>query len=261
MSTKNTLTLSYPAAWWAGRWREALPAGNGAIGGAVYGSIDEETIMLTHEDLWTNRSRQELPEVSDHLPEVRRLLLEGKVAESEYVLSDALRAQGYTDTCAYPLPLGDLKLSMPAAHAFKNYHRTLDMETGEITVSWLDGDTTYERVLFVSRTDDLVVCEIRADTPSAIHCTITLDLHDRTDAMKPYGAAQAVLPEGAETVVEGATIRYAASNSDGTDFGAVARVLTVGGEITTGTGASRIGANPGARHKAGPDAMPRCRGR
>ena len=255
MSTKNTLTLSYPAAWWAGRWREALPAGNGAIGAAVYGSIDEETIMLTHEDLWTNRSQQELPDVSDHLPEVRRLLLEGKVAESEYVLSDALRAQGYTDTCAYPLPLGDLKLSMPAAHAFKDYRRTLDMETGEITVSWRDGEITYERALFVSRTDDLVVCEIRADAPGAIHCTITLDLHDRTDAMKPYGAPQAALPEGVETVVEGAYIRYAASNTDETDFGAVARVVSTGGDITIGTGAPHSGARPGARHKAGPDAI------
>ena len=180
MSTKNILTLSYPSSWWAGRWREALPAGNGAIGAAVYGSIDEETIMLTHEDLWTNRSQQKLPDVSDHLAEVRHLLLEGKVAESENVLIDALKAKGYRNTCAYPLPLGDLKLSMPAQHAFKNYRRTLDMETGEITVSWLDGETTYERVLFVSRTDDLVVCEIRASTPGAIHCAITLDLHDRT---------------------------------------------------------------------------------
>ena len=255
MSTRNTLTLSYPAAWWAGRWREALPAGNGTLGAAVYGSIDEETIMLTHEDLWTNRSRQELPDVSAHLPEVRRRLLANQIAESQNVLSDALRAQGYRQTCAYTLPLGDLKLSMPAAHAFKDYRRALDMETGEITVSWRDGETTYERVLFVSRTDDLVVCEIRASTPGAIHCTITLDLHDRTDAMKPYGAQQAALPEGEETVVDGAYIRYAASNTDETDFGAVARVVQAGGEITTGTGAPRIGANPGGRHKAGPEAL------
>ena len=79
---QNVLKLTYPASWWAARWREALPDGNGAIGAAVYGSIDQETIMLTHEDLWTNRSQQELPDVSEHLPEVRRLLLEGKAAES-----------------------------------------------------------------------------------------------------------------------------------------------------------------------------------
>ena len=149
MSNKNTLTLSYPASWWAGRWREALPAGNGAIGAAVYGSIDEETIMLTHEDLWTNRSQQELPDVSAHLPEVRRRLLANQIAESQQVLSDALRAQGYRQTCAYPVPLGDVKLSMPAVHAFKDYSRALDMGTGEITVSWRDGEVSYERVLFV----------------------------------------------------------------------------------------------------------------
>ena len=49
---------------------------------------------------------------------------------------------------------------------------------------------------------------------------------------------------GEETVVEGAYIRYAASNDDETDFGAVVRVLTVGGETTDG---------PDAMHVSGAD--------
>ena len=228
---KNTLTLLTPASWWAARWRDALPAGNGRIGASVYGAIRDETILLTHEDLWCKQIRQELPDVSGHLPEVRRLLLERRVEDAEYILSNAIKATGYRGGCAYPTPLGDLKISMPCSHPFKEYRRTLDMERGEIRVTWRDGDTRYNRGLFVSRADDLVVYEIDRHGPDQINATISLDLHDRFDALKPFGMPAADLPQQVEVVAAGDTVCYAARNDDGTDFGAVARVICAGGAL------------------------------
>lgn len=221
---KNVLRMNYPASWWRSKWRDALPAGNGKIGASVYGGIYEETVLLSHEDLWWQSRTPEMPDVSDKVQEVRKLLLEGKAKESERILANTLKERGYNPKIASPLPLGDLKVIMPGKKAFKNYSRSLDMETGEITVQWLDGETAYHRSLFVSRTDDLVVCEIGAHGPDRIQATISLDLHDLSNLRNPQALDNFPIKENAETLSEGGFIYYAAKNEDGTDFGAVARV-------------------------------------
>lgn len=66
---RNKLTLSYPASFWTAKWRDALPAGNGKLGAAVYGAVHQETILLNHEDLWTAVPKQPLPDISDSLAE------------------------------------------------------------------------------------------------------------------------------------------------------------------------------------------------
>ena len=165
---RDLITLKTPASSRGALWREALPSGNGRIGAAVYGGVGRERVLLTHEDLWTGSRTHPLPDVSGRLPLVRRLLQAGRSAEAEPVLADALRGFGYDPQIGTPLPLGDLIMTMPARQAFRDYARTLDMSTGEVVVRWRDGDTRYERALFVSRRDDMIVCEIRADGPAGI---------------------------------------------------------------------------------------------
>ncbi|UKS30953.1 glycoside hydrolase family 95 protein [Paenibacillus sp. HWE-109] len=224
---KNFITMSYPASWWRSLWREATPSGNGRVGAAIYGGVHEETVLLNHEDLWWGGQAPELPDVSSALPEVRRLLLEGEAPKADRVLPDALLKQGYQPKMASPLPLGDLKVFMPLRHAFRHYKRTLAMESGEVNVSWTDGDTRYERILFVSRTDDCVVYEIRKQGPKRIEANLLLQLHDKRDVRRQG----VVFPELAETRSEGEFLYYAAQNSDGSDFGAVARVISRNGSI------------------------------
>ena len=231
---KHVIISRTPASCWAARWREAFPTGNGQIGAAVYGGVFRERVLLTHEDLWRGSQTPELPDVSHALPEARRLLLENRPAEAEPVISDALKAAGYAPGMGSPVPLGDLIIEMPARNAFKRYRRVLDLETGEVSVSWLDGETKYERSLFVSRADDVVAMEIRADAP--IDAEIRLDLHDRDDVRKPNNWPAAALPAGVEVLAEGNSLCYAAENDDGTDFGAVAKVTVEGGSVEAGDG-------------------------
>ena len=84
---KNKLLMKYPSSWWGAKWREALPSGNGPIGAAVYGAVHEETVMLTHEDLWHMVVTQELPDVCGLLPEVRRLLSDRMVHAADHMLA------------------------------------------------------------------------------------------------------------------------------------------------------------------------------
>lgn len=220
---KNKLILKTPASWWGAKWREALPSGNGTIGAAVYGAVHDETVLLTHEDLWCCVDTQELPDVSGELPEVRQLLAEGKAEIADKVIADAMTEKGYAPNIGAPLPLGDLKIKMPVSQGFKKYRRVLDMETGEVTVSWTDDGIAYERKLFVSRPDNMVVAHVSCEGAELV-ADITLDLHERSDA-RWCANGEVTLPENYETREEDEFICYAATNDDGTDFGAVARVV------------------------------------
>ena len=224
---KNKLTLKTPAGWWGAKWREALPCGNGKIGAAVYGAVHDETVLLTHEDLWHGVVTEELPDVSGELPRIRELLADGKAKLAEPVMADAIQATGYQPEIGTPLPLADLKVKMPVQKGFRNYRRSLDMETGEAFVTWDDDGVSYQRKSFVSRTDDLVVMEIQANQ-SSLDFEVTLALHYEVEPNHLYEKALHI-PDKVEVKHDGASglIRYAARNDDGTDFGAVARVVAI----------------------------------
>lgn len=230
---KNQIITKYPASWWGAKWREALPCGNGPIGAAVYGSVHNETILLTHDDLWHEVKTPELPDVSSKLADTRRLLLENKAFEADTILSDALKESGYDADIGAPLPLGDLKIKMPVTLGFSNYRRILDMETGEVSIVWNDGYTCYQRRTFVSRQSDTIVTEVSCQGTNTLSAEIALDLHDRTDTRMPDGTQGPKLPEGLEVkAFDEGIIHYAAKNEDGSDFGAVARIIATGTAIS-----------------------------
>src|SRR5262245_21675476 len=78
----SALTLWYNQP--AGRWVEALPVGNGRLGGMIFGGPDRELIQFNEQTVWTGHPREyQHPGAVRSLPEIRRLLFEGKQAEAE----------------------------------------------------------------------------------------------------------------------------------------------------------------------------------
>ncbi len=228
----DRLTLLTPASFWGAQWRDALPAGNGMIGVSVYGGVHRERILLNHGNLWWGSRTPAIPDVSDLLPEVRRLLLADRAREADRVLANAFQERGYRPELGSPLPLGDLLIVQPGQHGFQNYRRELDMAGGEITIGWRDGDTRFTRAIFVSRIEELVVCELRSSGPQPVRAAVTLDLHDRSDVRKPFDWPPAPLPTGLEVHAEHDCIFYAAAGDEGQgDFGAVARIVAADGLV------------------------------
>jgi len=219
----HNLTLKYPAAWHGGMWREALPSGNGTVGVAVFGSIKQETIIINHGQLWHWGKKDELPEVGHKLAETRALMNEKRFKEASWCLTNALKKHGYNTTLESPMPLADLKITMPCETGFKDYYRQLNMETGEVTVAWQEGNNKIKRDIFVSRADDVIVYRIKASQGTKIN--IELDVH-RDDEKK--------IPERFEVIartmkyeidaMEG-TICYGITHEDGTDCGVVLKVI------------------------------------
>src|SRR5262245_7999682 len=63
----------------AAQWEEALPVGNGRLGAMVFGTVDRERIQLNEETIWAGNGAPPIPvEQGKSLPEIRRLLFEGK---------------------------------------------------------------------------------------------------------------------------------------------------------------------------------------
>lgn len=224
---RNTLIMKYPAAWHGDMWREAVPVGNGEIGGLVYGGVHKEIIAIIHGKLWEGAKTPELPDVSDTLAKMREFLSQDKPLEAEYIMSEALINAGYNPSIGHPLPLCDIALTMANSFGFTHYRRKLNMETAEASVEWMDGKTAYNRSFFISRDNDISCLKITAKN-GTINGDITLKIHDEESL------TDAVELKNIETIVKGNTIFFAAENG-GSDFGAVMK-LHHNGEISSENG-------------------------
>ena len=71
----------------ARKWDEGYPLGNGRLGAMVMGKVREETIFLNEETLcFGPPRRRENPDAKEHIPEIRRLLMEGHVEQAAFLL-------------------------------------------------------------------------------------------------------------------------------------------------------------------------------
>ena len=114
----NQLWYEQPARSWV----EALPIGNGRLGGMVFGGIELEHVQLNEDTIWAGEKRDRLnPEGAANLPRVRRLLAEGKLKEAE-ALADATIIAKPRRMPPYQ-PAGDLYLKFKGMGSIQNYKR------------------------------------------------------------------------------------------------------------------------------------------
>ena len=70
-------------------WTQALPVGNGRLGGMVFGNPAVERVQLNEETIWAGQPNFTLnPRAKAALPRVRKLIAEGKYREAQN-LADA----------------------------------------------------------------------------------------------------------------------------------------------------------------------------
>ena len=230
--SKNALVFSRPASWWGSTWREALPTGNGVIGAAVYGGAANDTIMINHGDLWWQGHVGVLQDVADKLKDVRKKMDEGNPAAASDVLSNALIAKGYRPQPAYPLPLCEMNVRMKLEKPAKEYSRVLNMENGEVSVTFKDGVSRVERSLFVSRAQDIVVYEITKTGAKSIDVALSFDIVDKFNARTPTAISK--MPEAVNVKYENYFMYFSARSDNSTEFGAVAFVNYYGGSMKVG---------------------------
>src|SRR5690349_20067415 len=68
----------------ARHFSQSLPLGNGRLGAMVFGDPVQERVVLNEISLWSGSPQDaDRPEAHQSLPEIRRLLKEGKNAEAQ----------------------------------------------------------------------------------------------------------------------------------------------------------------------------------
>jgi len=134
----NSLKLWYekPAKDWM---TEALPIGNGRLGGMVFGGIETEHIQFNEISLWSGDEKE---------------------------------------TGAYQA-FGDLFIDFDNTANVQQYNRELNIGTAVHTVSYLSNGIRYKREYFCSAKDQVMVMRITADKKGSCSGTIRMtDMHN-----------------------------------------------------------------------------------
>jgi alpha-L-fucosidase 2 len=156
----------------AKHWDEAFPIGNGRLGAMIFGGPCSERLQLNEDSLWYGGSRdRHNPDALAHLPEIRRLIFEGKLKEAESLASLALTA--IPETQRHYVPLGDLFLHFQTLddNQVIDYERELDLSEAVVSISFKAGKVHYRRKIFASYPDGAIVIRLTADTPGQISFT------------------------------------------------------------------------------------------
>ncbi|MBQ9963636.1 MAG: glycoside hydrolase family 95 protein [Clostridia bacterium] len=143
-------------------FEEALPIGNGHMGGMVYSNTGEEHISLNEDTLWSGAPKSCLPtDYEGAADEVRRLMAQGDRDGAAHVVWQRLMG----DFTACYAPAGDGYISLDEAGEVQAYRRELDLATGVVTACYRIGDTQYTREVFCSYPDDVFVVRLKANQP------------------------------------------------------------------------------------------------
>lgn len=166
-------------------WQDAFVTGNGRHGMIVPARPDSERITCVHEELfirgWDHR-KQTVPVTSHLMPQVSRLMNEGRTDEASRLLTNEanrqLREMGaYQRWPLIPHPAFDLCIQRQGtgADGVSDYRRRLNLETGEATASWKRPDAEYEESAFSSRTDNVNVIRLKASAGSKLRLALSLE--------------------------------------------------------------------------------------
>lgn len=128
-------------------WTQALPIGNGTMGGMVFGTPAVERIQLNEETIWAGQPNQVCnPAAKENLPKVRQLIFEGKYKEAELLANEKVMPLGAGQNCGMPFqPFGDLWIAMPGHADYTGYERLLDLDNARSVVRYTVDGVQYER--------------------------------------------------------------------------------------------------------------------
>lgn len=162
-------------------WEETLPVGNGHMGATVYGGGAKEHIVLNDITMWSgSKADYANPEAAKSLPEIQRLLIEGKNVEAQEVMYKSFVPKKGSEGGAYGSYqyLADLFIDTDIKDSVVYGSRALDLSTGIATAKWSAGDIDYEREVFADRVNDVIIVRQVSSKPTNLSLRLSRESED-----------------------------------------------------------------------------------
>lgn len=172
----------------ATQWVDALPLGNGHLGAMVFGGgpIDpassadgpvpttaaNETLVLNDDTLWSGKPVDgNNPNAPQYLTAIRKAVLE----DQDYALADQLCQKMQGSFAEAFQVVGSLHLDFEHTGEISGYRRKLDLATAEASTTYTVDGVRYERSVFVSAPDQIIVLHLTASRPGALSFRVNMD--------------------------------------------------------------------------------------
>ncbi len=204
-------------------WTDALPIGNGRLGAMIYGNVENELIQLNEHTVWSGGpNRNDNPDALAALPEVRRLIFEGKQKEAEELAAKTIQSKKSHGQKFQPV--GDLNIDFDGHSTFTDYRRELDIERAISKVSYVVGGVTYTREAIASFADNVIAVHLTASKPGMISFTASM--------ATPQPNASIALNSDNELTISGTTTDHEGVEGK-VKFKSITKVKNQGGSINT----------------------------
>jgi alpha-L-fucosidase 2 len=224
LGQQKPLKLEYSAP--AKMWEETLPLGNGRLGMTPDGGVYKEKIVLNDITLWSGSPQDANNyEAFKSLPEIRRLIMEGKNEEAQDLVNKNFVCVGLGSGGAQwgkYQTLGALELDYDYNVKGKRepslYKRELSLEQAIATTRYTINGQSFKREYFTSFGDDVSVIRLTATTPGSINVKISLSR-----------------PEKFSVRTEGEELQMSGQLDNGTDGKGMQYLTRVKTRLTGGT--------------------------
>lgn len=202
-------------------WLEALPVGNGRLGAMLFGGVADERLQLNEGTLWGGGPHDDTnPDALAALPEIRKRIFAGDWRGAhelvdQHFMSKPLRQAPYQT-------IGSLKLTFPGEGESSAYRRDLNLDSAEAMVRYTLDGAAYERTVFASYPDQVIVLHLKADRPGAIGFKAAFDSPLSNESTGHGGATLLLTGRNGEAEGIPGALRFAAG----------VRALSKGGSVT-----------------------------
>src|SRR5882672_9770055 len=232
---ETTIWFDTPAT----NFTESTPLGNGRLGAMMFGGVNEERIVLNESYVWSgSRQDTDRPSAYKVLPNIRKLLLEGKNPEAEALVNanfickgpGSSNGTGNGQYGCYQV-LGNLHLTFPndSQAPVENYRRELNLNDAIARVEFRRAGVTFTREMFASAPDQVMVLRLSADRSKEISFEARLDRPERFETSGD-GQNGLLMSGQLDDGLGGGGVRYAARM----------RVLNRGGAVSVRENVLRV---------------------
>jgi alpha-L-fucosidase 2 len=249
-------------------WTGAFVTGNGTLGAMVMGGgssgtaeaphPQEDTLYFSHHRLFLPvGTRAVVPLLADTLDDLRQTIRTrgyGPAMANAFAGAQKQQFPGLM-YCDPFVPACEFKIKMSVAGTPRDYLRTENFQTGEVTVRWSDDGGRFLRKLFISRADSVAVLWIgpapntgnaELKTPNAISCDLWIPpvpsvpvrtFQQNNPAAAPAdGAANALIKSTLDIDSSGMTMHNVYREGRGSGYDVAVRAVADGGMVTAADG-------------------------